>query len=251
MLVRPFAALRPTASSAAEVVAPPYDVVSTEEARALAVGRPRSFLHISRPEIDLPEGSSPYSDEAYAQGARNLERLIAERVLVREDKPTYYLYRMGTHGHAQTGVAFVGSVRAYEQNLIRRHELTLPDKENDRVRNIATLNAQTGPVLLAYRADAQLAKLVGAATATKPLFSAPGPNDVVHTVWRVSAPAQVAAFAAAFDVIHTLYIADGHHRSAAASRVARQRRAAGAPLASHEFFLAVAFAHDEMRILDY
>ena len=116
-LVRPFAALRPTASSAAEVVAPPYDVVSTEEARALALGRPRSFLHISRPEIDLPEGSSPYSDEAYAQGARNLERLVAERVLVREDKPTYYIYRMVTHGHAQTGVAFVGSVRAYEQNL--------------------------------------------------------------------------------------------------------------------------------------
>src|SRR5688572_22862062 len=115
-LVRQFAALRPTAASAAEVVAPPYDVVSTDEARALAAGRPRSFLHISRPEIDLPEGSSPYSDAAYAQGARGLERLVAERVLVRDGKPSYYIYRMVMHGRTQTGVAFVASVRAYEQN---------------------------------------------------------------------------------------------------------------------------------------
>ena len=113
-LVRAFRALRPTAASAADVVAPPYDVVSTEEARALAAGRPNSFLHISRPEIDLPEGSPPYSDEAYAQGARSLERLVAERVLVREEKPSYYIYRMVMGGHTQTGVAFVGSVRAYE-----------------------------------------------------------------------------------------------------------------------------------------
>jgi len=218
-LVRPFAALRPTASSAAEVVAPPYDVVSTEEARALAQGRPRSFLHISRPEIDLPEGSSPYSDEAYAQGARNLERLVAERVLVREDKPTYYIYRMVTHGHAQTGVAFVGSVRAYEQNLIRRHELTRPDKENDRVRNIATLNAQTGPVLLAYRASDALREVLSVATNAAPLFSVTGPNDVVHTVWDTT-PATDATLQAGLDALDALYIADGHHRSAAAARVA-------------------------------
>ena len=247
-LVRPFAALRPTAASAAAVVAPPYDVVSTEEARALAVGRPRSFLHISRPEIDLPEGSSPYSDEAYAQGARNLERLVAERVLVREDKPTYYIYRMVTHGHAQTGVAFVGSVRAYEQNLIRRHELTRPDKENDRVRNIATLNAQTGPVLLAYRASDALRELLSVATNAAPLFSVTGPNDVVHTVWDTTT-ATDATLQAGLDALEALYIADGHHRSAAAARVAATRR--GAPDASHEFFLCVAFPHDEMRILDY
>ena len=156
-LVRPFAALRPTAASAAAVVAPPYDVVSTDEARALAAGRPLSFLHISRPEIDLPEGSSPYSDAAYAQGARSLERLVAEGVLVRDDQPSFYIYRMLMNGRTQTGVAFAASVRAYEQQRIRRHELTRPDKENDRVRNIATLNAQTGPVLLAYRANPRCA----------------------------------------------------------------------------------------------
>jgi uncharacterized protein (DUF1015 family) len=247
-LVRPFAALRPTAQSAAAVVAPPYDVVSTDEARALAAGRPQSFLHISRPEIDLPEGSSPYSDEAYAQGARNLERLVAEGVLIREPKPTFYIYRMVMAGRTQTGVALVGSVRAYEQQRIRRHELTRPDKENDRVRNIAALNAQTGPVLLAYRANDALRELLAVATNTAPLFSVTGPNDVVHTVWDTP-PATDAIIAAEFEALEALYIADGHHRSAAAARVAAQRR--GSPDASHEFFLAVAFPHDEMRILDY
>ena len=247
-LVRPFAALRPTASSAADVVAPPYDVVSTDEARALAASRPRSFLHISRPEIDLPEGSSPYSDEAYAQGARNLERLVAERVLVRDGKPTFYLYRMVMGGHTQTGVAFVGSVRAYEQNRIRRHELTRPDKENDRIRNIATLNAQTGPVLLAYRASDAVRELLAVATNAAPLFSVMGPNDVVHTVWDTT-PATDATLEAELNALEGLYIADGHHRSAAAARVAATRR--GSPDASHEFFLAVAFPHDELRILDY
>jgi uncharacterized protein (DUF1015 family) len=247
-LVRPFAALRPTAQSAAAVIAPPYDVVSADEARELAAGRPASFLHISRPEIDLPEGSSPYSDEAYAQGARSLERLVAERVLVRDEKPTYYIYRMVMQGHTQTGVAFVGSVRAYEQNRIRRHELTRPDKENDRVRNIATLNAQTGPVLLAYRANDALRDVLGVATNAAPLFSVTAPNGVVHTVWDTT-PATDATLQAALEELEALYIADGHHRSAAAAQVAAQRR--GSPDASHEFFLAVAFPHDEMRILDY
>jgi uncharacterized protein (DUF1015 family) len=248
-LVRPFAALRPTPAHAAAVIAPPYDVVNTDEARALAANRPQSFLHISRPEIDLPPGSSPYSDAAYAQGARNLERLVADGVLVREAEPSFYIYRMTQNGRAQTGIAFVGSVRAYELERIRRHELTRPDKESDRVRNIATLNAQTGPVLLAYRANAALGSLVSAAAREAPLFSVAGPNDVLHTVWRVASPTKIAELAAALNTLDALYIADGHHRSAAAARVAAQRR--GAPGASHEFFLAVAFPHDEMRILDY
>ncbi|HZF29536.1 MAG TPA: DUF1015 family protein [Gammaproteobacteria bacterium] len=250
-LVRPFAALRPTEQTAPDVIAPPYDVVSTDEARALASSRPSSFLHISRPEIDLPQRTSPYSDATYERGAENLARLRDSAVLVRDAEPSFYVYRMVMDSRAQTGVAFAASVAAYDANRIRRHELTRPDKENDRVRNIATLNAQTGPVLLAYRANAAIAELVASATERRPLFAVPGPNDVVHTVWRVSADSQLAAFTAAFDALDTLYIADGHHRSAAASRVARQRRAPGAPFASHELFLAVAFPHDEMRILDY
>jgi uncharacterized protein (DUF1015 family) len=156
-LVRPFAALRPTPDSASAVVAPPYDVVSTEEARQLATGRPQSFLHISRPEIDLPPGSSPYADETYARGAENLARLVADGTLVRDETPSFYVYRMRMGEHEQTGVAFAASVAAYEAHRIRRHEFTRPDKETDRVRNIDALNAQTGPVLLAYRANARSA----------------------------------------------------------------------------------------------
>src|SRR5918995_7305105 len=159
-LAPPFAARRPTAERAADVIAPPYDVVSTEEARARAANRPASFLHISRPEIDLPPGSSPYSDAAYERGAENLARLRDGGLLVRDREPSFYVYRMVMNGHAQTGVAFAASIAAYQANRIRRHELTWPDKENDRVRNIVTLNAQTGPVLLAYRANAALAELI-------------------------------------------------------------------------------------------
>jgi uncharacterized protein (DUF1015 family) len=250
-LARPLAALRPTAASAADVIAPPYDVVSTEEARALAANRPLSFLHLSRPEIDLPPGSSPYADAAYARGAANLARLREGGVLVREREPSFYVYRMVMDGRAQTGVAFAASVAAYQANRIRRHELTRPDKENDRTRNIATLDAQTGPVLLAYRANATLAELIDAAAAGEALFSVSGPNDVVHTVWRVAARAKIEALGAALDALDALYIADGHHRAAAAARVALQRRAAGVPFASHELFLTVAFPHDELRILPY
>jgi uncharacterized protein (DUF1015 family) len=265
-LVRPFHALRPQAARAADVIAPPYDVVSADEARALAAGRPDSFLHISRPEIDLPPGTSPYADEAYERGAANLARLVAGGVLVRDEEPSYYVYRMQMAGRVQTGVAFTASIAAYEANVIKRHELTRPDKENDRVRNIDALNAQTGPVLLAYRADAAIATLVRAAAKSAPLFEVAGPNDTLHTVWRVAARADVAALSAAFDALGALYIADGHHRSAAARRVALERRdearaeavavslgsAVSHPAgASHEYFLAVAFPHDEMRILDY
>ena len=265
-LARPFRALRPRPERAADVIAPPYDVVSTDEARALAAGRPASFLHISRPEIDLPPGTSPYSDDAYSRGAANLDRLVRDGVLARDAEPSFYVYRIEMQGHAQTGVAIAASVAAYDANRIRRHELTRPDKENDRVRNIDSLNAQTGPVLLAFRANARLGALVRDAAGARPLFSARGPNDTEHTVWRIAERERVAAFAAALDALDALYIADGHHRAAAASRVARARRerasaeagaatrgsAARATLdASHEYFLAVAFPHDEMRILDY
>ena len=248
-LVQPFAALRPTAETAAAVIAPPYDVVNVDEARALAAGRPSSFLHISRPEIDLPPGSPAYSDAAYARGARNLERLVADGVLVRDAQPSFYVYRMVMNGRAQTGVAFVGSVRAYEENRIRRHELTRPDKESDRVRNIATLNAQTGPVLVAYRADGAIGAQLAVAARDTPLFSVEGPNNVQHTVWRIAAQNKVAELGEALNAHRALYIADGHHRSAAAARVAASRR--GNADASHEYFLCVAFGDDELRILDY
>ncbi|HEY8519911.1 MAG TPA: DUF1015 family protein [Gammaproteobacteria bacterium] len=251
-LVRPFRALRPVPEHAAEVVAPPYDVVSRDEAAALAAGKPRSFLRVSRAEIELPPDASPYDAAVYARAAENFRRLARDGVLVRDDAPSYYVYRMTMDGHAQTGVAFVASVAAYERHRIRRHELTRPDKENDRVRHIEALNAQTGPVLCAYRADAALAALATEAATERPLLDVEGPNAVRHSVWRVAEPERVGRFSAALNALEALYIADGHHRSAAAARVAAARRR-GAPGAdaSHEYFLTVAFPHDAMRILDY
>src|SRR5690606_37462635 len=252
-LVKPFRALRPKPEHAADVVAPPYDVVDTEEARALARGRPLSFLHVSRPEIDLPDGTDPYSDRVYAQGAANLERLVHDGVLVREDAPSFYAYRMRIADHVQTGLACVASVKAYEDDRIRKHELTRPDKETDRVRNIDALNAQTGPVLCAYRSNEMLRALLADAAAGAPLLDVDGPQNVRHTIWRISDAAAIERIEQAIDGLGRLYIADGHHRSAAAARIAEaRRRGIAASLdASHEYFLTVAFPHDEMRILAY
>src|SRR5690606_9275651 len=214
-------------------------------------GRPLSFLHVSRPEIDLPPGTDPHSDPVYAQGAQNLAHLVESGVLVRDETPSFYVYRMSLNGHVQTGIACAASVRAYEENRIRKHELTRPDKENDRVRHIDALNAQTGPVLLAYRSTERLRELLAAASSGAPLIDADGPQNVRHSVWQVSDPTAVAELERELDALGQLYIADGHHRSAAAMRIAQARRQHGNADASHEHFLAVAFPHDEMRILDY
>jgi uncharacterized protein (DUF1015 family) len=259
-LTRPFAALRPLPDAAQSVIAPPYDVVDTEEARALAEGRPESFLHISRPEIDFPPSTDAHAAKVYAKAAENLARLVASGVLEREASRCYYVYRMQSEAHTQTGVALTASVLAYEAGLIHRHERTRPDKESDRVRNIEALNAQTGPVLLAYKTDARLDALLAEASAHAPLLEAEGQHGVVHSVWRVDDRAAVGALTAALDALGELYIADGHHRSAAAARVAVGRRGgrkgsvpstlAGSG-ASHEYFLSVAFPDDQMQIFDY
>jgi uncharacterized protein (DUF1015 family) len=252
-LVRPFAALRPTSDHAGAVVAPPYDVVNTAEARSLVENRPNSFLHISRPEIDLPDGVDPHSDEVYALARKNLDRLVSLGLLIRDPSPGYYVYRMRMGTHEQTGVALGASVAAYEENRVRKHELTRPDKETDRVRNMASLNAQTGPVLSAYRADAELKALLDDAKREQPIVDVIGPHDVVHTLWRIASADRIDAISAAFERLGALYIADGHHRSAAAARVAAERRSRGQGTGteSYESFLSVAFPHDEMHILDY
>lgn len=252
-LVKPFAALRPTADHASAVVAPPYDVVNTQEARALVANQPNSFLHISRPEIDLPDDTDPYSDAVYARARENLDRLIGLGLLIRDPSPAYYVYRMRMQDHEQTGVALAASVAAYETNRVRKHELTRPTKETDRVKNMAALNAQTGPVLSAYRADARLKTLLDDAKQSDPIIDVVGPHDVTHTLWRVEDPVPVNAITKAFEALGVIYIADGHHRSAAAARVAEQRRAQrqGTGNESFEYFLSVVFPHDEMHILDY
>ena len=250
--VRPFAALRPEAEHAMAVVAPPYDVVSTEEARRLASGQPNSFLHISRPEIGLPPGTDPYSDPVHAKAAENLGRLKALGLLIRDEAPGYYVYRMQLGDHRQTGIAVTVSSDGYQANRFRKHEGTRPDKETDRVRNMLALNAQTGPVLSAYRARDDLRALMNEVAAEPALFEVTGQHDVSHTVWRVSEESRVNAVSAAFNAMDALYIADGHHRSAAGARVASELRGSDrSATKSSDYILSVAFPHDELRILGY
>ena len=247
-LVRPFTALRPAAGRAAEVAAPPYDVPTTAEARAEAADRPWSFLHVSRPEIDLGDGVDPHGPEAYTAAAVAMHRLLDVGVLVRDPAPAFHVYRLTTADHEQTGIAAAAAVAAYESGRIRRHEFTRPDKEIDRARHIEAVGAHTGPVLTAHRPDPVIAGIVHQVTGTQPDADVTRPDGVRHRVWSVSDAAACRAIGAAFEAMPTVYIADGHHRSAAAVRVAQARRAAGA---GDERFLIVSFPANEVRILDY
>ena len=253
-LIKPFRGLRPTPEHAADVAAPPYDVLNTAEARERAAGRPLSFLHISKPEIDLPEDTDPYAPEVYAKGAENLRRLIKDGILIRDANARYYAYRLRMDDHVQTGLVCVGSVADYDTNRIRKHEFTRPKKEDDRVRQITALNAQTGPVLLAYRSSDAVKAILDEVADGRPLYDLTADDGIGHTLWLIDEPQHVADLTELFDAMNALYIADGHHRSASASRVAAARREAEADAnadADYEYFLCVAFPHDETRILDY
>lgn len=249
-LVRPFAGLRPAPAHAAAVAAPPYDVLNSEEARARVAGKPHSFLHISKPEIDLPADVDVYDPRVYAKGAENLKRLIADGILIRDAEPHYYVYRLRMGEHVQTGLVVAASVAAYDINRVRKHEFTRPDKEDDRVRQIESLNAQTGPVLVAYKANEGVDSIVEAAATGAPLYDVTADDGIQHTLWRMTDAASIDRLTLLFDAMEALYIADGHHRSAAASRVAAARRGKSNN-DSAEYFLAVAFPHNQMRIFDY
>ena len=249
-LIRPFTGLRPRPEHAAAVAAPPYDVLSSEEAHVRAAGKPYSFLHISKAEIDLPPEVDHYAPEVYAKSAENLQKLIDGGILIRDGKPCYYAYRLIMGEHTQTGLIAAASVADYDTNRIRRHEFTRPDKEDDRVRQIEALNAQTGPVLLAHPDSDEAESLIAAATAAMPIADLTAADGIRHTVWLIDDETAIARIGAVIDAMPNLYIADGHHRSAAASRVAAARRGQGRP-DSAEYFLAVIFPARQMRILDY
>ncbi len=254
-LIKPFRGLRPAAGRADDVAAPPYDVVDRSEAKALAQNRPWSFLHISRPEIDLADSVDPYDASVYAKGRENLDRLIAEGVLDRDSTPSYYAYRLTMGEHVQTGLVATASVEAYDQNRVRKHEFTRPVKEDDRVRQVDTLNAQTGPVFLVYRANAAVDGILRDVTGAPAEVDVTAERDGVrHELWQIEDAQQVAALTAAFDAMEALYVADGHHRSAAGSRVGNARREANPAHTgeeSYNHFLSVIFPHDQMQILDY
>ena len=242
-LLRPFRALMPTPGHARAVAAPPYDVLTSAEARVRAAGDRLSFLHVSKPEIDLPEATAPDAPEVYAKGAENMAALLAEGVIARAETASCYVYRARMGAHSQTGIAGAASVADYRAGLIRRHELTRPDKVADRARQIEAVNAHTGPVMLAYRDDPALARVIAGITAGAPTLEA-SIDGVDHAVWVPSSGA-AADLNAALDGLATLYIADGHHRSEAASSLAERRGVEDAT------FLGIAFPESEMRILDY
>lgn len=252
-LVRPFRALRPMPQQAAQISAVPYDVVDTHEARTLAAGNPLSFLHVSRPEIDLPDGTDIYSDAVYEKAVQNFNRLTAEAPLTIEDAPSFYLYRLKMGDRMQTGLVACCSVDEYDGGTIRVHERTRRDKEDDRTRHILTLRAQTGPVFLTYRAQDEINALLRPVTESAPLFDFVAPDGVAHTVWRVPTEANQAIIAA-FGAVPRLYIADGHHRAKSASRARETLRARNPQHTGNEeynFFECVIFPDNELRILPY
>lgn len=245
-LVRPFAGLRAAADKAAEIAAPPYDVVTVEEARARAAGRPLSFLRVSRAEIDLPPGVDPYADEVYESAGRRLREFEAAGALVRDPSPRYYVYRMTGGGRARTGLVAAASLAAYDDGRVRRHELTRPDKVRDRARQIAATGAVTGPVQIVHRAAPRLAELLGRAAEGASDAAVPDLDGIRHELWTVADDGAVAEISAAVEAVDALYIADGHHRSAAAANL-RETSGGGGP----EGFLAVCFPADEVTILGY
>lgn len=248
-LIQPFRALRTAPGRAAEVLAPPYDVLSSAEARIRAEGCPWSFLHVSKPEIDLDPGTDPHDDAVYAKARENLAGMIAAGVLIRDEAPCYYVYRLTWRGRTQTGLAAVASIADYETGRIRKHELTTPVKEDDRVRQIEAVNAQTGPVMLAYPDAPTLDAALAATTAEAPAVDVTASDGVRHELWVVAETGAIDRLTRLVDALPALYIADGHHRSAAAARVAHAR--GNDPDASYAYFLAVLFPHHEMTILDY
>lgn len=250
-VIRPFKAVRPIVERSTKVASVPYDVVNTEEARAIAANNPLSFLHVSRPEIDLPDDTNIYSDEVYARAKQNYQQLIDEGTLITEEEPSLYVYRQVMGKHSQVGVVAAFSVDEYDNDLIKKHEKTRPDKEDDRTRHILTLRAQTGPVFLTYRANEAIDTLVNETMNGEPLYDITADDEIRHTVWIANDAAKLAE---AFASVHALYIADGHHRAASASRSrAALREENGKHDGSEEynFFLAVAFPDNQLQILPY
>jgi len=244
-LIKPFRALRPAPGRAAEVLAPPYDVLSSAEARDRAKGKPWSFLHVSKAEIDLDPAIDSHDRAVYAKAGENFRRMIAEGVLVRDDEPCYYAYRLTWRGRVETGFAAVASIAAYAENRIRKHELTTPVKEDDRVHQIEAVNAQTGLVMLAYPDAPMIDALLSHAAAEQPAVDAVADDGVRHQLWVIDDAATIQALTRAVDALPALYIADGHHRSAAALRIAEARGL------KDGYFLAVLLPQQQMTILDY
>ncbi|MDG2089537.1 MAG: DUF1015 family protein [Gammaproteobacteria bacterium] len=250
----PFTGIRPTKALAEKVAAPPYDVLNSVEAREMAEGNPYTFLHVNKPEIDLDTEIDVHDDSVYQKGADNLQGFIADGIIKQDASQKYYVYRQIMGGHEQTGLVAVASVEEYEQNLIKKHEFTRPVKEDDRVKHMDMLNAQVGPVFLTYQAESRIDNLIDAVAQTEPEYEFTLDDGIQHIFWVVSDSKDIANIQQAFAEVPCLYVADGHHRSAAATRIKNMRKQANANHDGSEAynnFLVVVFPHDQMMILDY
>ena len=245
--IKPFAALRPRSDLASEICELPYDVMSSEEARQMAAGKPHSFLHVSKPEIDLPPGTDVYSAEVYQQGKKNFARMISEGLLAQDQQPAFYFYRQVMGKHSQVGLVAAASCVDYVQGTIKKHEFTRPDKEDDRVRHIETLNSQTGPVFLVHPENQEIAAIASKAVKGGPSVDFTASDGVRHSAWAVKDATEIRRIEKLFAGLPALYIADGHHRSAAAARVYQSRKGAG----ESAWFLSVIFPANEVQILPY
>ncbi len=252
--VKPFRAWRPASEYAVKVASPPYDVLNSEEAREMVADNPISFLHVVKPEIDLARETNIYDASVYAKGAENLKKLIDDGVLVPEKVEALYLYRQIMGDHVQTGLVAGASVDEYEADLIKKHEYTRMVKEDDRTRHVDALNANTGPVFLTYRAKPEIDALVEKLTVAEPAYDFTSPDGIKHILWVIDNAAERDALVALFGEVPELYVADGHHRSAAGTRIRAMRRDGNPDHTGKEaynYFLSVIFPHNQMMILDY
>ncbi|QJW46688.1 DUF1015 domain-containing protein [bacterium BFN5] len=253
-VLKPFRGLRPVAEFAQQVVSPPYDVLDSEEARKITADNPYSFLRVTKAEVDLPAAVDVHSPEVYAQAQVTLQQFIADHILVQDEKPCFYIYKQKMGNHVQVGLVAAASVEEYQQNIIKKHELTRPDKEQDRVDHITATEAQTGAVFLTYKADLAVNALIDQCMNQTPVYDFITEDGISHTLYVVDQDSQILAIQAAFEKINFLYIADGHHRSAAAGRVAeqcKQQNPNHTGLEEYNTFLTVIFPHDMMYIMDY
>jgi len=252
--IRPFKGLRPDQKYAEEVAAPPYDVLNSQEARELAKDNPYSFLHVSKPEIDLPEGIDQYDERVYEKGVENFKKLMAEKVLIQDEEPCFYIYRQVMGDHEQSGIVAAASVENYNNGIIKIHEHTREDKEQDRAKHVDMLSANTGPVFLTYHAKKSIDALVEKIQKNAPLYDFTSSDGIKHTVWKVDDKDVIKKIIHEFGALDYLYVSDGHHRSAAASRVQKIRKEQNPDHTGNEeynYFLTVIFPDDQMYIMDY
>lgn len=250
----PFRAYRPRPELAGRVASFPYDVINSDEARELAAGNPHTFLHVGKPEIDLDPSVPLYDDRVYAKGVENLQRFISEGTLLKEGQPCFYVYRQTMGDHAQDGLVGLCSVKEYEDGLIKRHEFTRKDKEDDRTRHVMEQNANAEPVFLTYRALPAIDEVVARAKSCDPIYDLTTSDGIGHTVWVIAEEEDIAELEKLFSGVPALYVADGHHRTAAAARTGQALRAKSKTHTGEEpfeSFMAVVFPHDQLQIMDY